>query len=332
MFKVETLEEKHLEIIASSCTRDQFQFGEYSFLNDRQLAKYLVSKALKSLKNIDTIAYVFISENKILGMLVCVKDVFDSGIFGFNCYRITDLLVFSQILSETNLIIHNLIFRAEKELIAKSHPVHLTFSLNNNIKNVDHIFNAMTDNKYYYIHTLLTFNSLKNQQEALDYYPEEKISIRVAKDSDSEQIADLARKSFKYSRFHLDPFLDNTRSNDLLSISAFNSIRNGFVDVMFVAEMNDKVVGYYSGNKNFINEFNKTVGNAVISAVDEDYRGLGIFSKLDSHLLNWFGRYTDFAEMGTYLINYPIHRTWINKKLSLIRGTHQFSKYISNMI
>ena len=94
---------------------------------------------------------------------------------------------------------------------------------------------------------------------------------------------------------------------------------------MFVAENDNKVIGYYSGKKKFIAEFNITFGEAVISAVDENYRGLGIFKELNKYLLEWFYNNTDIAEMGTYIVNTPIHKTWNKNRLSIIRGVHQLA-------
>lgn len=329
MYKVEKLEDRHIEIIAFSCEKSQLQYSEYSFIDRNQLIDYFINKTLKSLCNSDTYSYVLVKDDLIKGVIICVKESFDSSIFGFGCYRITELLVFSETFNQTKLIIKKLLSTLEEVLLLKEEPVYLTFSLNNNLKNIDFVFNALVQNHYYYIHTLLTFYSEKTKVDLQNYYPEGNLKVREVNINDIDQVADLAQKSFKFSRFHLDPFLDDTKASILLKTSAINSIKNNFVDVMFVAEIENKVVGYYSAKKRYIEEFSKTVGEVVISAVDSNYRGLGIFSKLDSHILNWFSEHTDFSEMGTYLVNYPVHKTWINKGLGMIRGVHQFSKFIS---
>ena len=115
-------------------------------------------------------------------------------------------------------------------------------------------------------------------------------------------------------------------ANRLLKDSAINSILNHYADVMYVAECEGKIIGYYSGKKQYINSLGISFGKAIISAVNSNYRGQGIFSLLDAWLLNWFIENTIIAEMGTYLANIPVHRTWIKKKLPLVRGIYQFSK------
>lgn len=328
MIEIIPLEEPHVGWIANNIQRTQLNYHEYSFISDSQLKEYFKNRTIVSLSNKDYYSYIARQDKKLLGLIKCTKDNFDSENFGFPCYRITDLLVFSVNTRDIFITIKMLISALEEKLATISKPFHIDISLNNNTHDVGQVFNNIIANNYYYIHTLITFSSLKNRYESQGYYSNENLTIRVVNNQDSLQVSNLAQRSFKYSRFHMDPFLDNTKAGLLLKKSAENSILNGFVDVMFVAEIEGKIVGYYSGKKRIISEFNKTIGEAVISAVDSDYRGHGIFSKMDSHLLNWFADNTDFAEMGTYLINYPVHKTWISKKLGLIRGTHQFSKYI----
>ena len=103
-----------------------------------------------------------------------------------------------------------------------------------------------------------------------------------------------------------------------------------YVDIMYVAEYKGAVVGYYSAKKKYIDELNSTIGEAVISAVNENYRGLGIFKSLNKELLKWFYINVDIAEMGTYISNIPVHKTWCNNGLSIVRGIHQLAIYFRN--
>jgi hypothetical protein len=321
------LNQKLVDEIIAIIHKSQLQYHEYSFISEIQLKMYFKNKLVNQLNNSDSFAFAVINKNEVLGAIVCEKEQFDSEFFGFDCYRITDLLVFSRNLHVVE-IVNLLVLTLESKLFTNMTPYHIRISLNNNCYNFGLIFNSLIYNKYYYIHTLLTFGSNSEKFEARNYYDKESLTIRYVKESDVIQVAKLAQTSFKYSRFHMDPFLDNAKARLLLKRSAENSILNKFVDIMFVAEIKGKVVGYYSAKKKYIPEFKKTFGDAIISAVDSEYRGLGVFSKLDANLLNWFADHTDFSEMGTYLANFPIHKAWISKKLSLIRGVHQLSKFV----
>lgn len=327
MIKVVPVSTAQVELIANTCRRDQLQYHEYQFLNNDQLSAFFVNKTLKLLQNKDSFVLAAVTGDNIIGMIASTKDAFDSDMFEFPCYRITELIVFSDEFKTAHQIVSSLVSGLEEELKAIYRPFYLSLNLNNNTKNIDYIFNSITGLNFYYIHTLLTFYNQNKRFEVKSFYPENNINIRVATPNDAEQVSILAQKSFKYSRFHLDPFLDDTKASNLLGVSAKNSILHGFVDVMFVAEIENRVVGYYSAKKRIIEEFEKTIGDPVISAVDSKYRGSGVFSKLNDHILNWYSDNTDFAELGTYLANYPVHKTWINQGLGLIRGSHQFSKF-----
>lgn len=308
--------------------RSQLQYNEYSFISIDQLKEYYKNKIINQLSKTDTLAYAVVSNQSIIGVIICEKEVFDTENFGFDCFRISDLLVFSSDIQIVNNAVNLLVGAIEDEISRKSSPYYLNFSLNNNCYNFDIIFNCLVKKDFYFIHTLLTFGAKGEMFEVDSSKNNEDVIIRDVTEKDVVEVGRLAQSSFYYSRFHLDPFLDNAKAGALLKRSAENSILNKFVDIMYVAEINGTVVGYYSAKKKFIPEFNMTIGDAVISAVDSRHRGKGIFSKLDARLLNWFAENTDFAEMGTYLANSPIHKSWINKKLRLIRGVHVFSKYV----
>lgn len=312
--------------------KTQLQFHEYSFFSDVQLKKYYKNNLLNQLNNSETIAFGVYHHTRIAGIIICEKNKFDSEFFGFDCYRITDLLIFESDLHRIIETVHLLVTTLESELKIKSIKYHINLNLNNNCYNFSHIFNSLIYYKFYFIHTLLTFSYTGEKFEVSDKVPHAGLSIRKVKESDTNQVAKLAQTSFKYTRFHLDPFLDNDKAGFLLKKSAENSILDKYADIMFVADIEDKVVGYYGAKKKYIPELEKTIGEVLFTAVDSAYAGLGIFSKLDLNMLNWFAEHTDFSEMGTYLANAPMHRTWIRKRLRLIRGTHQFSKFITHTL
>jgi hypothetical protein len=324
VIQISTLDKNLISKIISSVERNQLDFFEYRFFTDIQLKQHLKETLQMITKNDDS-CLVSMEKDVPTGFVTISKNDFDSSFFGFDCYQI-NMNVFCDT-KKVNKTSEALIKEAEKLCQQNANHFYIYLSINNNFPNTQPVFNTLTDNNYHFISTLLTF-SLQNKNLFKTSGSSDKILIRTAKNSDVETISKLAEKSFKYSRFHMDPFLDNQHANMLLKTSARNSILNNYVDIMFVAEINNNLVGYYSGKKKYYPEFNKTFGTAVISAVDSEYRGKGVFNALDTHLLNWFSDNCEFAEMGTYLVNYPVHKTWINKGLGLIRGTYQFSKYV----
>lgn len=324
MLKVFPLEKDDVDSIVSKTDRSQMEYFEYSFLKDENLQASLKKKLENLPKSDDAICFVVKDNSEPFGTLMLHKNQFDSENFDMACFH-AEFKIFNNEPDFTSKIMAALYYYLEDYLGTISGKKHLFISLNNNTHNNNQLLNFLLSKGFFYIHTLLTFSQTNSFGKNEDIY-KNGLKIRKAIPADAESIERLAEKSFNYSRFHLDPFLDDSKANKLLKTSARNSVLNAFADVVFIAEMEEKTVGYYSGKKRFDKELNKTIGNVIISAVDAEYRGLGIFSKLDNHILNWFSENTDFAEMGTYLINYPVHKTWINKSLSLKRGMHQLSK------
>jgi hypothetical protein len=321
---------KMVDSILDIIHKTQLQFHEYSLISDVQLKKYYKNNLLNKLNNSEQIAFGVYHHTQIAGTIICVKDPFDSVCFGFDCYRITDLLIFESDLHCIIETVHLLVSTLESELKTRSIKYHINLSINNNCYNVSQIFNSLIYCGFYFIHTLLAFSYAGEKVEASDKVPLAGLSIRKVKESDTNQIAEIAQTSFTYTRFHLDPFLDNDKAAFLIKKSAVNSILEGYADIMYVAEIEDKVVGFHCAKKRNIPELEKTIGEVLFTAVDSAYTGLGIFSKLDSNLLNWFAKHTDISEMGTFLVNSHMHKTWIGKKLRLIRGTHKFSKFVTH--
>ncbi|WP_298324810.1 hypothetical protein [uncultured Dokdonia sp.] len=320
---------EEIDAIIKSCSRSHFEYQEHRSLSIEQLSKYAKNSLDSLIAKSSTLAYSAHDNDVLLGIIFASKNEFDSEMFDLCCYQISKLFIFSEDASHINEIGTGLLDKLETELRDTYDEVHVSMGLNNNIQNMDVIFNTLAASNYYYLHTLLTFSSNKTENNNLIVEPNNKVIIREATDNDALQVASIAKKSFKYSRFHLDPFLDNEKSSNLLENSAKNSILNGYVDVMYVAEVDSKIIGYYSCKKRFIKEFDKTIATASISAVDSDYRGLGVFGTLNDNIIAWCGEFADFLEMGTYLANYPVHKTWINKGFKLVRGTHQFSKLLN---
>ncbi len=287
---------------------------------------------IRMLKSRDNFGMILSSGDSVAGYLFVEKMAFDSGIFGFSVYRISDFGCFGNQDSENKTIIDVLLSELDQK-IRELNIRYITVSINSNNPAQSLFLNTFLQSDFRFINTLLTFKMEKNDFPTLgsDRRKTENLVVRKVEKKDAPAIAALAKKSFRINRFHMDPNLDREKCDLLYAKSAENSILQGFVDVMFVADYKGEIVGYYSGKKAFFSELKTTIGNAVISAVSESVRGMGIFSELNRHLLQWFYDHTDIAEMGTYLNNAPIHKTWTNNRLPLVRGSHQLARFISSL-
>jgi hypothetical protein len=307
---------------------NQTDYSEYNRIPEDCKLEVMLNKIKRNEQRENSISFSVFESGVPVALWLISREDFDSEIFGYDIYRIENL-----ILAASDPIIIRNIINASLNYLAKivrgsKRESYFLVGLNTNYPGTPVFLNCLLKRDFHYIHTLLTFKMFREDYPFLNLAEENKIKIREANHSDVKEIMNLASKSFKYSRFHLDPILDNDKANQLLVTSAKNSILEGFADIMFVAEYENRVVGYYSARKRIIPECKLILGEAMISAVDENFRRLGIFKQLNKYLLNWFSINTDVAEMGTYISNIPVHKTWCTNGLNIVRATHQLAMII----
>jgi len=93
---------------------------------------------------------------------------------------------------------------------------------------------------FYLVDTNVQFESnLSDRGQDLSYR-----KARSADPGDVEEVAEIAATSFAYSRFHLDPLIDNSIANQIKADWARNYFCGTRGDGMMVAEEAGKVVGF----------------------------------------------------------------------------------------
>ena len=70
------------------------------------------------------------------------------------------------------------------------------------------------------------------------------VQVRWAANQDRSEVVEIAKDSFKYSRFHLDRNIDNKVANCIKETWAENFFKGKRGDKMAVATIDDKVVGF----------------------------------------------------------------------------------------
>jgi len=318
-----------IEEILQNTQRESLPYFEYGFITESVLKSSFRLSLQHSVIKESTISKAIYKEGKLAGYIILERADFDSEIFGYNVHRIAFLDIFKTGQNESSGIIQALlsvINQSESDAKIK----YLTFTINSNNTNLLYLFTILLHNRFYFINTLLTFSHRKEENFNSHFQVKESrkdFLIRESHAGDASAIITIASNSHKINRFHLDPNLDKAKCDLLHATSARNSVLNGFVDIIYVAENNGNVIGYYSGKKKNLQGSGLIIGEAAISAVSEKFRGCGVFNMLDNALLGWFNSNTDFAEMGTYINNLPVHRTWIKKNKTMVRGTYQLARF-----
>lgn len=310
--------------------RDYLSLFEYKMFSDYQLRQNHLMELDNFFKNSKNFAISLFKRDNLKGYLLIDYMPYDSEIFEFEAYRIRNFAFLGKDFDENELIINSLLNELDSKIVSLRIK-YLTISLNANNSCSNHFFNSLLKNNFYYIHTLLTFKMTNEEFKNLNLYKQadKDIAIRLSKEEDSKALFKIAKGSYKINRFHLDRNLNKAKCDLLHARSAENSILHGFADVVYVAEYKNEIVGYYSGKKNLNSILQSSFGNAIISAVSRNARGMGIFSLMNNNLLKWFDDNTDISEMGTYITNTPVHKTWTSNGLSIVRGAYQLAKYNS---
>lgn len=322
-----------IDEILLNTNKESLPYFEHNFISEAYLRAHFNYLLQHSISKESTISKALFVEGKLVGYLILERADFDSAIFGYNVFRLAYLDIFAPNPSASSSIIISLLSLIDS-IENKFKIKYLTYSINANDSKKIILFNLFLQKRFYLINTLLTFSQRRDDVYNVSLHVDKSqsaIIIREVRPDDAAEIISIAKNSHKINRFHQDINLDRKKCDLLHETSAYNSVIHGFVDIIFVAESHDRVIGYYSGKKRILSGTDLVVGEATISAVSESYRGLGAFNLLDNSLLSWFNSNTDFAEMGTYINNIPVHRTWIRKGIPLVRGTYQLARFNHNL-
>jgi len=308
--------------------REFLNLFEYKIFSTDQLRLNTISVLNSCLSNENNFSISVLEDKKLKGYIIIEFMPYDSHIFEFNVYKISDFCFLGKNDSENSQIIQ-IILDELKNKIDYLGIKYLIISINANISIASLFLNLLIKNSFYFINTLITFKMEKGDygRVKLSEPKDNKVKVREIGKEDIGEIIEIAKNSYKIDRFHLDPNLDKNKCNLLYEQSAINSISNGYADIVFVAEYNNKIVGYFSAKKHVNQVLGINFGIGLVSAVSENVRNMGVFSLMNNHILEWCYYNTDITELGTYITNIPVHRTFIYNRLNIIRGTYQLAFY-----
>lgn len=181
------------------------------------------------------------------------------------------------------------------------------------------------DNSFQMTDTLVTYKYVYDRK----LIPmEHKVLLGDCNDNDIERLAALAKKAFKYDRFHSDQSLDDALCDEYYKRWIINSY-NGFADRVIVAYNNGMPVGFTTVK---LPTGDSKIGRGVLSAVDESYRGLGIYTSMIHELVRWLDGKAEEVTVGTQINNYAVQRAWTRLGFKISESKYIFQKRLNRCL
>lgn len=145
-----------------------------------------------------------------------------------------------------------------------------------------------------------------------------RFKVRFADPTDEAQTVELARRAFRFSRFHLDPQISENVANTIKAEWTRNYFLSKRGDAMVVAEKGGEIVGFalliFGRNHNLIID---------LLAVDAHHRRNGIASEMISFVENHHGDYQRISA-GTQIGNIHAARMYEKAGFQLCSAQYVF--------
>lgn len=154
------------------------------------------------------------------------------------------------------------------------------------------------------------------------------IPISEIRSGDRQAVLDLAATCFQYSRFHLDPLIDNSIANRIKREWIANYIRKQRGEQLFVAAVENRPAGFLAVLRSQFD--GKLVYTIDLIGVDADFRRRGIGRSLVNFFIDRYGDRGDRLQVGTQIANQPSMRLYQRSGFTFYRSAYVLHKHVNN--
>lgn len=180
-----------------------------------------------------------------------------------------------------------------------------------------------------------TVDSILTFARDLDAVPPEPrttpFRVRPGTPDDAERAADLARRAYKFDRFHSDPAVPRHIADELHAEWVRNSCAGRAADAVILAEDEGGLLGYATCKiqRDAAEHLGHPIGTIVLVATHERARGRGVGRATTEAALNWFATEgCAVVEVGTQLRNLPASRLYARCGFTLAGASVSLRKII----
>lgn len=175
-------------------------------------------------------------------------------------------------------------------------------------------------NGFYLVDCLVTYEYDVNKSKPLI----EEFNVDFKDNLEEKEIlslANIASKVFEIDRFHSDPNLSKEDSDKYYYQWVINSF-SGYSDGAIIPTIDGKAVGFTTY------KIGEDISTMVLSAVDPDYMGRGIYYNMILKGTSKLIEYSPKVRVGTQVDNIPVQRTWQKLGYKLIDVNYVLHKKI----
>jgi len=310
MYVIERYAPRDWPLVADLIRKWPFKpFRNHDLWHADHLENLSLTRVNEILKNPHVTAWVARHINKIVGFVTLTPLPWDSEQLGLPAARLDYLIAhgtYNEELSIKENLIKSVLYFCSKEGVK-----HLSVRVDASDLSSIHVLEKLG---FIMVDGILTFaTKLNGNMPFILKEKIEKITTRVAEPSDSEAVAELARKSFIYDRFHSDPAIPKELADELHANWLRNSCSGKVADVVILAEDNQGILGFVTCKlqKDTRKYLGKMVGTIVLIATAKRARRKGVGRALTLAALDWFRQQgSDIVEVGTQLRNIPASRLY----------------------
>jgi ribosomal protein S18 acetylase RimI-like enzyme len=135
-----------------------------------------------------------------------------------------------------------------------------------------------------------------------------------------EEILEIARSNFRYSRFHLDPLIPNGIADQIKHDWILNYLLKKRGEHLWVAAVDDRAVGFLAVIAG--HEAGRRYRAIDLIGVARDYQGQGIGQALVAFFIDSYREQSDFLQVGTQIANLPSLHLYQKLGFSLVKSAY----------
>ncbi|MEW5818664.1 MAG: GNAT family N-acetyltransferase [Cyanobacteriota bacterium] len=259
------------------------------------------------------------------GFVTIEKNLFDSEILGFNCFKINYL--FSK---DPNNINQKLDLLSQVNNFCLKNNVN--YILNRTLIADNKTIQALETDGYITTDALITFTrELDNLNSESFKHPDYEINL-LEKQSNKYfvNLCELSKISFTEDRFHNDPLILKENADKIYYEWMLNSCRNTCENIIVAIDnQNDLPVGFVICKIETISNIN--IGTIVLIATDSNFRNKNIGYNMLIKSLEFFKDHNvEIVQVGTQLSNIPAQRLYLKLLFKPVYGSLTLRKYFKS--